>query len=183
MALTATIYKVSLSVADMDRSYFHAHALTVARHPSETEERVAVRLLAFALHAHERLEFGKGLSADDEPALWLKELTGEIKLWIDVGQPEEKRLRKACGRANQVIVYSYGGRSADLWWQQNQALLADRRNLSVYAVPPSATSAVAQMIQRTITLHVTVQEETVWINDGKQSVEVTLSKHLTASTN
>lgn len=183
MALTATIYKVALSVADMDRSYFHDHALTVARHPSETDERVAVRLLAFALHAHERLEFGKGLSADDEPALWLKELTGEIKLWIDVGQPEEKRLRKACGRANQVIVYNYGGRSADLWWQQNQALLADRRNLSVYTVPPSAISAVAQMMQRTMTLHVTVQEETVWINDGKQSVEMNLIKRLAASTN
>lgn len=182
MALTATIYKVTLSVADMNRSYFHDHALTIARHPSETDERVAVRLLAFALHAHERLEFGKGLSADDEPALWLKTLTGEIQLWIDVGQPEEKRLRKACGRADQVIVYNYGGRSADLWWQQNQEALADRRNISIYAMPAAVTSAVAEMMQRTMTLHVTAQDDTIWINDGKHSIEMALIKRQATST-
>ena len=104
MALKATIFKAELQIADMDRNYYHDHALTIARHPSETDERMMVRLLAYALHADETLSFGKGLSTDDEPDLWQKDLTGAIELWIDVGQPDEKRIRKACGRARQVFV-------------------------------------------------------------------------------
>jgi len=102
MALNATIFKAVLQIADMDRNYYRDHALTIARHPSETDERMMVRLLAFVLHAHEALSFGKGLSADGEPDLWQKDLTGAIELWIDVGQPDEKSIRKACGRAKQV---------------------------------------------------------------------------------
>ena len=115
MALKATIFKADLQIADMDRHYYGDHALTIARHPSETDERMMVRLLAFALHAHDMLAFGRGLSADDEPDLWQKDLTGAIDLWIDVGQPDEKRMLKACGRSSRVVVYStaaaatYGG--------------------------------------------------------------------------
>lgn len=181
MALTATIYKVALSIADMDRSYFHDHALTIARHPSETAERVAVRLLAFALHAHERLEFGKGLSADEEPAVWHKHLTGEIALWVDVGQPEEKRLRKALGRAEQVVVYNYGGRIAEMWWNQHKATLTERKNLAVYAVATDASTAFADMLQRNMTLHITVQDEIIWVNDGQRALEITLTKKKSAS--
>ena len=121
MALKATIFKADLQIADMDRSYYADHSLTVARHPSETDERMMVRLLAFALHAGEALAFGKGLSTEDEPDLWLRDLTGVIDLWIDVGLPDEKRIRRACGRAEQVYVYSYGGHGADLWWKQTGA--------------------------------------------------------------
>ena len=116
MALKATIFKAGLQIADMGRNYYHDHALTLARHPSETSERMMVRLLAFALNASETLTFGKGLSTDDEPDLWQKDLTGAIDLWIDVGLPDEKSIRKACGRAAQVRIYSYGGRNAELWW-------------------------------------------------------------------
>ena len=118
MALKATIFKAELHIADMERGYYHDHALTVARHPSETDERMMVRLLAFALNADETLAFGAGLSTDDEPDLWRKDLTGSIETWIDVGLPDEKRIRKACGRADEVFVYSYGGHAAQLWWQQ-----------------------------------------------------------------
>jgi uncharacterized protein YaeQ len=118
MALNATIYKAELQVSDMDRHYYATHALTLARHPSETEERLMVRLLAFALYADERLEFGKGLSADDEPDLWRKDYSGDIQQWIELGQPDEARIRKACGRAEQVVVINYGGRAADVWWVQ-----------------------------------------------------------------
>ena len=119
MAPNATIYKIELQLSDMDRHYYATHALTLARHPSETDERMMVRLLAFALYADERLEFGKGLSTDEEPDLWRKELNGDIALWIDLGQPDPARIRKACGRARKVIVVNYGGRSADIWWEKS----------------------------------------------------------------
>ncbi len=112
MALKATICKAELHIADMERGYYKDHALTIARHPSETEERMMVRILAFALNADDALGFGAGLSTDDEPDLWRKDLTGNIETWIDVGLPGEKRMRKACGRAEAVVVYSYGGRAA-----------------------------------------------------------------------
>ena len=115
MAFKATIFKADLQIADMDRHYYHDHALTIAQHPSETDERMMMRLLAFALHAHEALAFGKGISVDDEPDVWQKDLTGAIDLWIDVGLPDEKRIRKACGRARHVFIYSYAQRSAHIW--------------------------------------------------------------------
>jgi uncharacterized protein YaeQ len=98
MALKATVVKAELQVSDMDRHYYASHNLTLAQHPSETDERLMVRLLAFALNADERLEFGKGLSSDDEPDLWRRDYTGDIELWIDLGQPDESRIRKASGR-------------------------------------------------------------------------------------
>ena len=113
MASNATIFKATMQISDMDRHYYEDHALTLARHPSETDERMMVRLLAFALHAHENLSFGRGLSSEEEPALWQKDLTGAIDLWIEVGQPDEKTIRQACGRAKQVCIYIYGGRGAD----------------------------------------------------------------------
>ena len=115
MALKATIFKAALQIADMDRGYYAEHPLTIARHPSETDERMMLRVLAFALHAGPGLAFGRGLSTDDEPDLWQRDLTGAIRLWIDVGLPDEKLVRRACGRADEVVVYAYG-RGADLWW-------------------------------------------------------------------
>src|SRR5260221_12973898 len=135
MALKATIFKAELHIADMERGYYHDHALIVARHPSETDERMMVRLLAFALNADETLAFGAGLSTDDEPDLWRKDLTGSIKTWIDVGLPDEKRVRKACGRADEVFVYSYGGHAAQLWWQQVGDKLARSHKLTVIDLP------------------------------------------------
>ena len=123
MALKATIFKAQLQIADMDRNYYAEHALTLARHPSETDERMMVRVLVFALHAHERLELGKGLSDPDEPDLWRKDLTGQIEEWIDLGQPDEKNVIRACGRAAQVFVYGFN-RAAEPWWQLAEAKLA-----------------------------------------------------------
>src|SRR5690606_31628497 len=132
MALKSTIYKAALQVSDMDRNYYGQHALTIARHPSENDERMMVRLLAFACNAGEALEFGRGLSADDEPDLWEKDLTGAIQLWIDVGLPDEKLLRKACGRSRQVRLYAYGGRIVDIWHEENRARLMRLDNLEVF---------------------------------------------------
>jgi uncharacterized protein YaeQ len=172
MALKATVFKANLQIADMDRHYYHDHGLTIARHPSETDERMMVRVLAFALHAHEELAFGKGLSTDDEPALWQKDLTGAIELWIDVGMPDEKDIRKACGRAARVIIYSYGGRSADLWWEQNRGKLERLKNLTVIKLPAATTQALARLAQRTMQLQCTIQDGEVWLADENERIEV-----------
>lgn len=170
MALNATIYKAHLHVADIDRHYYHDHALTIALHPSETEERMMVRVLAYALNAHADLGFGKGLSTEDEPALWRKDPTGVIERWIEVGLPDEKDLRKACGRARQVIVYSYG-RNAGLWWQQHHSKLERLDNLAVYQVPVATTFAFAKMARRSMELQCTIQDGEVWLADENDRVE------------
>jgi uncharacterized protein YaeQ len=137
MALKATIYKVELSVSDMDRHYYETHNLTVAKHPSETDERLMVRILAFALNAHEQLEFTRGLSSDEEPDIWQKSLSGELELWVELGLPAEKTVRQSCGKANAVIVYCYGGRTAEMWWDKIKSnsgpktLTTDRQTVKV----------------------------------------------------
>lgn len=172
MALKATIFKAGLQIADMARNYYHDHALTLARHPSETNERMMVRLLAFALNASETLAFGKGLSTDDEPDLWQKDLTGAIELWIDVGLPDEKSIRKACGRATQVRIYSYGGRSAELWWKQVRDKLDRTSNLTVINVPAASSQAMSTLAQRNMQLQCTIQDGQVWLSDGQDTAEV-----------
>ena len=171
MALKATICKAELQIADMERNYFHDHTLTIARHPSETDERMMVRVLAFAIHADELLSFGKGLSDEDEPDLWLKDLTGVIKLWIEVGQPDEKRIRRACGRAGHVFVYAYGGHGTSVWWNQISGDVARCRNLTVVQLP-LADKPLAQLAQRNMKLNCTIQDGQLWLADEKNSVLV-----------
>lgn len=172
MALKATVYKANLQIADIDRHYYQDHTLTFAKHPSETDERLMVRLLAFALHAHEHLAFGQGMTAEDEADLWLKDLTGSIQLWIDVGIPDEKLVRKACGRSDQVAVYCYGGRVVDIWFSQNNAQLARQSNLSVFNLPMENTQALAKLAQRNMSLQCTIQDGQIWLSDGLVSVQV-----------
>jgi uncharacterized protein YaeQ len=174
MALKSTIFKAALQVADMQRGYYADHSLTIARHPSETDERMMLRVLAFALHAAVDLSFGKGLSTDDEPDLWQRDLTGAIGLWIDVGQPDDKLVRRACGRARQVVVYAYG-RGAELWWGRSRAALERMRNLSVVSVPVATSQALASLAQRTMQLQCTIQDGHVWLGDKDGGVEVALT--------
>jgi uncharacterized protein YaeQ len=170
MAIKSTVFKANLQIADMERHYYADHGLTLARHPSETDERMMVRLLAFALHAHEWLEFGRGLSADDEPALWQKDLTGAIQLWLEVGLPDEKLIRKAAGRADQVVIYAYGGRAADIWFEQNKNAFARLKHLAVYQLPLEQTAALAGLAQRSMQLQATIQDGQCWISNGQDSV-------------
>jgi uncharacterized protein YaeQ len=171
MALKSTIFKAELQVSDLDRAHFETHALTLARHPSETDERMMVRLLAFALNAHERLQFGRGLSAEDEADLILTDLTGAIDLWIEVGLPDEREVRKASGRAREVKVYTYG-RGAAVWWAQNEASLARLQNTEVIDVPEEASAALAKWADRTMRIECTVQDGHVWLSRGDDSLEV-----------
>ena len=163
MATGATIHRADLSIADMDRNYYADHALTVARHPSETEERLMVRLLAFAVFAADDLEFGRGLSTDDEPDLWRRDLTGLVELWIEVGLPEEKWLRKACGRARQVVVLAYGAAKAEQWWKRNEQDLLRLDKLTVLSLPAAAGPSLAAMAARSMRIDVTIQESQIWL--------------------
>ena len=172
MALSSTIFKANLQISDMDRNYYEEHQLTLARHPSETDERMMVRLLAFALHAHEHLGFTKGLCDDEEPALWQKSLTDEIELWIDVGLPDERRVRKACSRAEQVCLYIYGGRNADLWWQRNGDKLRRFNNLRVIEIPELASNELAGLVQRSMQMQCTMQDGEFWLNCGGRSISI-----------
>jgi uncharacterized protein YaeQ len=172
MALSATIYRVRLQLADLDRSVFEQYQLTLARHPSETAERLVVRLLAFALNADAGLVFCRGLSNDDEPALWQLELDGRLRHWIDVGQPDPARLRRACGRAERVTVYVYGGRAAEQWWQQHRQALAGLERLRVCAFPAASIQQLGAMAERSMEATCTIQEDRLWFDSGGTTVEL-----------
>lgn len=170
MALKATIFKADLHIADMDRHYYHNHHLVIARHPSENDERMMSRILVFVLHANPKLEFCKGLSTDDEPELWQKSIDDDIDLWIELGQPDEKRLRKACSRSKHVFVYTYQDKAAAVWWQQNQYHFQRYKNLSIVSLPEDSVKALTKLAQRSMQLQCTVQDSTVWINDSNASI-------------
>ena len=174
MALKATIFKADIQIADMDRHYYQDHILTIARHPSETDERMMVRLLAFARHAHEALVFGKGLSDSEEPDIWQKDLTGAIDLWIDVGQPDDRRILKACGRSAQVKIYSYSSNSA-IWWNQTGSRVDRAKNLEVINLSASTSQAMSRLAQRNMQLQYTMQDGEIWVNGNGETLQIDLT--------
>lgn len=171
MAANATIYKPLLNIADMDRHYYSEHNLTIAKHPSENDLRLMVRLCAFVLNANEELEFCKGISQDDEPDLWQKALDGDIELWIDLGQPDEKRIRKACGRSKKVIIYTYQDGSASAWWKQIEKSLKRFKNLSVIYL--NIDGDIELLAKRTMTLHCNISDGEFSMLDDENSVVIT----------
>ena len=171
MALKATIYKADIQIADMDRNYYAEHGLTIARHPSETDERVMIRVLAYALHADPQLAFTKDLFDVEEPALWQKDLTGAIDTWIEVGQPDEKRLLKACGRAEHVFVYCYSATS-HIWWKGIANKLERARNLTVINIPAETSAALEKLAKRSMQLQCTIQDGQLWLTDSVDTVLV-----------
>ena len=181
MAQNATIYKVEVSVSDMDRHYYETHKLTVAKHPSETDERLMVRLLAFALNAHEHLEMTKGLSTDDEPDIWQRSLSGELDVWVALGLPSEKVMRQSCSKAGKVIVYPYGGRTAEVWWDKIKSSALRFDNLQVIRLPEEATGALTKMANRTMKLQVNIQDGDVMVSIGDSIVYVTPQKWKSAA--
>jgi uncharacterized protein YaeQ len=169
MALKSTIYKAELQISDMDRHYYQSHPLTIARHPSETDERMMIRVLAFALNASETLGFGKGLSDTDEPDLWQRDLTGAIDLWIEVGQPDDRAILKACGRSDKVIVYSYSSVS-NIWWNQTGSRVERAKNLRVVNIDAEASQALAALAQRSMQLQCTIQDGQIWLGANENMV-------------
>ncbi|NWN82876.1 MAG: YaeQ family protein [Halomonas sp.] len=182
MALKATIFKARLQIADMDRHYYGEHALTLARHPSETDERMMLRLLAFARHAHEDLAFGRGVSTEDEPDLWIRSLTGEVELWIQLGQPDEREIRRACGRARQVVLYTYSGQGASIWWEQLGRKLSSLGNLSVYDIPVESMAVLGQLVARGMEINISIQDGAIWLANAETAVEVSIEVRQEAGT-
>ncbi|MCB1751278.1 MAG: YaeQ family protein [Gammaproteobacteria bacterium] len=172
MALKATIFKAELQVSDMERHYYREHSLIIARHPSESAQRMMVRILAFALNANDRLAFTRGLSSENEPDLWQHSLSNEIELWIELGQPDVKRIGKACGRAKKVIVYSYANLSNLVWWEQNREKLKKFDNLCVVDLSAESTRELALLTDRSMQLQCTIQDGEVWLGNGIDSVHL-----------
>ena len=172
MALKATIYKAELQISDMEAHYYQSHSITLACHPSENEERMMVRLLAYCLHADENLSFTRGLSTENEPELWKKNLQGDIELWIDLGQMDEKRIRKACARADQVVIYTYQPRSAQVWWDNIKDKLQRFNNLRVVHLQNDTVTQLAKMVQRNMQIHCSIEDRNIWITDSETRLEV-----------
>jgi len=172
MALKSTIFKLDLNIADLDRQYYADFPLTLARHPSETDERMMLRVLAFALHASDSLEFGRGISTDDEPDLWQKDLTGAIETWIELGTPDPDRLRKACSRSRRVILYAYGDRAVPVWWQKHGPGLARFKHLEVWQIADADARALAAMARGGLALQCTLSGAEAWLNGADESVAV-----------
>ncbi|MFO1458731.1 MAG: YaeQ family protein [Verrucomicrobiota bacterium] len=180
MALKATIYKAEIELSDLDRNVYCDHSVTVARHPSETNERLLVRLLAFALNApadpgDNPLELAKDMWEPDEPSLWQKDLTGRITHWIEIGQPDEKRLLRTAARVDRMTVYSFNS-STPIWWKDLENRLTRLRNLTVWQIPSKESQALAALAQRMMKLQVTVQDGSIWVGEGDRSVEITLQR-------
>lgn len=180
MALKATIFKADISITDMDRNYYNDHNLTIARHPSENDARMMLRVIAYIVNAHERLQFTKGLSDDEEPDLWQKSFSDEIELWIELGQPSEQRIKKGCNQSQQMMIYSYADNSFDAWWKKEKSKLHIRKNLSVFTLPDTLATTLANSVQRSMQIQVTVQDGQMWLTiegaDTAESVEVAIEK-------
>ncbi|TQF72494.1 YaeQ family protein [Pseudoalteromonas luteoviolacea] len=173
MALKSTILKAHLNISDMDRHVYTDKSLTIAQHPSENEQRLMVRLLAYILQYNEELTFTKGLCVDDEPAAWQKNLTDDVELWVDIGLPDEKRLKKAAVRAKQVVLYTYGENTQEIWWKKNQSAANQYSNLSVFSLPYSATSQMTELFARSMDLTATIQDGEIWLSNSEHSVQIT----------
>ena len=170
MATKATIYKALLNIANMDSHYYAEHNLTMAKHPSETDLRLMVRLVAFILNADEDLVFTKGISQEDEPDLWKKSLGGDIELWIDLGQPDEKRIKKACGRSEKVIVYTYQEGMAESWWKGIETSLTRFSNLKVIHLEREGD--LEALAKRAMNLQANICDAELTLIEGEQSVLV-----------
>ena len=180
MALKSTIFKAQLAVADIDHGYYADHALTLARHPSETDERMMVRLVALAFNAHAfqtecggdgTLAFGAGLSDPDDPDAWLRDFTGHTRLWIEVGQPEDKPLARACSRADRELVYCFH-HAAEVWWRGIQGKLTRLDKLSVWRIPTAAAQGLAGLAERSMQLQATIQDGTLLLANAHGTVEI-----------
>ncbi|MGO4910546.1 YaeQ family protein [Pseudorhodobacter sp. W20_MBD10_FR17] len=181
MAQNATIYKVELSVSDMDRHYYETHKLTVAKHPSETDERLMVRIVAFALNAHEYLEMTKGLSTDDEPDIWQKSLSGELDVWVALGLPSEKVIRQSCSKAGKVVVYPYGGKTAEMWWDKIKGSTTRFENLQVISFSQQDTGELAKLASRAMKIQINIQDGEVMVSVGDTIIYVTPLKWKSAA--
>ncbi len=172
MAPNSTVYKLELQVSDMDRHYYASHNLTLAQHPSETDLRLMARLIAYACFAEERLEYGRGLSNEEDPDIWLRDYTGDVELWIDLGQPDESRIKKASGRARQAVVFGYNGNAFDIWWGKNESAMARFKNLTVVSITSDELDAATALLQRGMRLTAMIQDGELQLMSDAENISI-----------
>lgn len=177
MAINATIFKVDLSISDMDRDYYAEHNLTIARHPSESDKRMMLRIIAFALNANEHLAFTKGLSDVDEPDIWQKNYSDVIELWIQLGQPSEQRIKKGCNQAQQMRIYSYQNGIFDNWLVKEKSIINQRKNLAIYTIDEEIGVQLSNLVNRQMHVQCTIQDGQVWLTLGDDTIEINLTCH------
>lgn len=170
MAIKPTIYKFNISLSDLNRDYYDSLSLTVALHPSETIERMMARVMAYCINAQEFLVFTKGLSEVEEPDIWAQTLDGQIGLWVDIGEPDAERVKKATRLAKQVKVYSFNTKS-DVWWQQSESKFS-QLSASFYQFPFEHIQGLTALLERTMTMSVTITDDSAYIASGLGECEV-----------
>lgn len=169
MALKATIYKATINISDLDNHYYDELNLTIAQHPSESDKRMMVRLVAYLLNVQERLEFTKGLSEEGVPEIWLKNYIDDIELWIDLGRPDETRLRKASHKSKKVMVYSYDDNASSIWWKSLASKVCDYKNLEVFSINDEQVAGLESMVERTMQLQATIEDGQLWLSNDSHS--------------
>ena len=174
MALKSTIFRADVVISDLQRNYYQKHSVTLARHPSETDERMMMRMLAFILNASDNLAFAQGLTSSDEPDLWEKDFTGAVSNWVMVGLPDEKYIKKACSRSQHVIIYSYGGSAAEQWWTNIKNIAHKFDHLSIFNINQSDSSALTNLTERTMKLDALFQDNILWLSNAHHRIEVNL---------
>ncbi|MCJ8312507.1 MAG: YaeQ family protein [Saccharospirillaceae bacterium] len=179
MAISATVIRAKISIADMTRHYYQDHSLTLAQHPSENANRLMIRLLAYAVNAHEDLQFTKGLSTSDEPEIWLKDLTDIIELWIDLGLPDESRIKKSINRSQKSILYCYDDKSFAPWFKKNESKLTHKK-LSVFKISDKNATQLESLYARALDLQINIDESDIMIvdNNTNKTIEIQIEKVL-----
>ena len=180
MAIKSTIYKANIAIANIDQGYYADHALTIARHPSETDERMMIRLLAFSLQAHQLeamcngdgvIAFGAGLSDAGEPDVYIKDFTDQYQVWIEVGLPDDRAIIKACNKSEKAFVYAYQ-HSAAVWFKGIENKLSRLKNLEIFQIDDEISQRLAKMAQRSMQFQATIQEGQIMMSDGDHSVDI-----------
>lgn len=172
MALKATVYKATVNVADMNRNVYLEQTLTLAKHPSETEQRMMLRLIAWAMYADEKLQFTKGLCDETEPELWIKNYTDDVELWVELGLPDEKRLKKACTQSEQVVLFTYDDNASRVWKDQYLNKLYPFTNLTIINIADEVLDTAASVVERTMTIQATIEDGQIWLSIGETVIAV-----------
>jgi len=173
MAINSTVVRAKISIADMTRHYYQDLHLTLAQHPSENENRLMIRLLAYIINAQESLCFTKGLSTSDEPDIWMKDLTGEINLWIELGLPDESRIKKAVNRSQHTILYCYDDKSFTPWFKKNESRFG-HKTLSIYKVKDNDAMSLSLLYKRALDWQVNIDETGIMIIDNTSQAVITV---------
>jgi len=171
MAIGASIYKVNLNLSNFNTHYYHDFNLTMAKHPSENEARMMFRLAAFCYCAHEDLEFTKGLSTQDEPELWQKDLTGDILHWIELGQPDEKRIKQAAGKSRKVSIFTTNPNSA-LEWESKIKKKVSSDKVNIYHLDVTDNGPIDRFVEKSMILSCTLEDNLMHLSNDRERIGI-----------